>query len=200
MSWRPLLAALVLVPLASGCLDDGLPDLQTGPVLLRIDELGDVTRDDDCPIDDVASLLGETCELVDTAAVRSALDGSLVARTTPGASGSPQLTCELTGTDGQLAIEVTEAPSDIAQYATSFARRPRDAGVDESTEFRGGRFHRVCTSGDVATQRCGVAWVDPVILVAVSVTGADASDLDVRAVEERFAYVLPLVVDRLTDG
>lgn len=208
---RPTLgAALALTLLASGCInDDGVPDLVTGPTSVAVAEIVAAsapdtpraeTQLDDCPIDGYVQLIDDAVALVDDPPVVAALGGVGQGFVTSTADSYPAtVVCALTSADGSLAIEVSTAPSDLDVYAVSLEDRfgpPFDH--DESGEFRGGRFHQLCSVDLELTDRarCEVVWIDDLVRIGLSVTGAGANDVLLDDVEERFAYVVPLVVER----
>lgn len=189
--------------------DDGVPDLDTLPAVGNIDAIiersGSDAELDECPMGDVGPLLDTTFDLLDDDIVRSALAGAPAtstydSRTEQGAF----VTCDLIGDDGTVGFYVVDAPDDIAVFTDGFIGMPLDGvtiDIDESRLFRGGRFHHVCVNDtvDPGLSFCEVDWIDDNVMVGVFLAGNEAQVVDVDDLEERFQYVLPTLIERLSD-
>ena len=191
----------------SGCLDDGVPDLKTAPIAVRADQIidsitpGETIALATCPVDDHASLIEDSLDLVDDPVVVAVLEGEPGADVTGRGGDVPAgIRCTLRSPAGSAAIEIGPAPATAdARAAALAAQFGQPFTVDESRLYRGGRFHRICsqaTGSDDTIERCEVAWTDDLVIVSIVVTGPGATDLLLDDVEERYSYMLPLVVDR----
>ena len=216
---RPLAAAVASVVVLSGCVDDGVPDLDGPAVAARFDEVVDATDPDgppssDCPIGGVGDLLDSTFDLVDDAAVVSALGGSEVGGVVDVGDGRV-LVCGLQAEGDLVAFVVTAPPP------AEVSRPTLDPGDDvrvearPTTRYRGGLMAEVCASaasdpgsGDARSDgvtvggpadSCEVVWTDEDALVGVLVRGDGADRVLTTLVQERFRLTLPIVVERFLD-
>ena len=198
-------ATLVFSVLAvAGCTEDG-PPLVTEPVVESLDGLvGDfgtgTTELASCPIDRFAGVIDDTLANVDDPVVRDALDGA-PSVVLDGATG-PVLSCSLTGdAAASTGIVVRAAPAELERFAAEVAGAGATVDVDESVLHRGGRFHRICVEYDTEPERnyCEVDWLDERVLIGVYVRGPEAERVDTDEIEEQYRYLVPIIVDRLTE-
>jgi hypothetical protein len=203
-----MLLGLSAAFLATGCLEDGLPDLDTAPVADGIRSNLDSANDDDtftrCPVDDFRRLLEDSFALLDDEVVRESLVGDVVTeRVETASSPAEAIACGLTTDTGSASTFLfLEAPADVTTFSNDFTELPLGAAtvdVDESRLFRGGQFYRVCMVADAAprVEYCQVNWLDDNVMLGVMAAGVGAGQIDVNALQERFQYVLPTIVDRL---
>lgn len=212
---RTITLGLAAVFVAAGCTDDGVPDLDTAPALVSFESLvadnteravADAGPDDNayavlaqCPIADAQTIVEASFDLIDTPGLTAALNQESAGIVTVRSSlDQPDLECSQ-GVDPEVGIYVTPAPDDLVAYA---ARRVfQEPELDESRLFRGGRFHRICAArnGPMVQDVCEVVWIDANLLIGVFLRQPFADDVDVNRIEERFQYVLPTIVDQLTE-
>ncbi len=214
MEYRLVSVVGAVALITVGCTDDGVPDLETAPAIAQLRSTFDVNGTgadlDGCPIDDFENLLDDAFALVDDQIIRDALLGSTQTSTFETASTpSEALACELFTADGAgVGFYLLDAPDDIVAFSNEFAGAIEDGvavegvtvDVDESRLFRGGRLHRVCVSNDGAPEfdYCEVDWLDDNLMVGVFALGEGATSIDLNGLEERYQYVLPTIVDRLS--
>ncbi|MEM9040489.1 MAG: hypothetical protein AAGD33_11390 [Actinomycetota bacterium] len=224
---RTIGLALVGVLTLTGCLDDGVPDLESAPVLETLDRLAGTNPAggalDACPIEEFEELVDNSVELVDESVTRAALDGSsraevVVVERTDGAV--PVIECEITAPGGALGLRLARSPGERDAHeefggaldAVVSGSRSGEVSSFLSDVYRGGEFVRVCIDHDAdVDDLCSVDWVDrgnlpeedrvddeePRALVGLWIRGDGALDLDLRLVEERWRLMLPLVIQRL---
>lgn len=206
-----MLAGLSALILATGCTEDGVPDLKTAPALAGIESAlastlpnGDL---DECPVDDFETLLGDSFDLLDDELVdRSLLGETQAARFETASTPSEAIVCAQRSDTGEaLGFYLLEAPADILTFSNESTGLPIGAvtvEVSESRLFRGGQFFKVCVEANEAAELgyCQVNWLDENVMVSAFASGSGAFDLDVNALQERFQYILPTIIDRLGDS
>lgn len=206
-----MLAGLSALLLATGCTDDGLPDLDTAPAVTGVQSaLASAQPNDDldeCPVDDFEELLDDSFELLDDDLIRQTMLG-MPASSKFETTTSPAETvgCRLVAESGAVAgFNLLEAPQDLTTFANEFTGLPSSVvtvDINESRPFRGGQFNRVCVDVLEAPELdyCEVNWLDDTLMVSVFVRGAGALDTNLNGLQERFQYVVPIIVERLADS
>ncbi|MEM8745865.1 MAG: hypothetical protein AAGF91_04115 [Actinomycetota bacterium] len=224
---RTIGLALVGVLTLSGCLDDGVPDLESTPVLDTLDRIAGTSPAggplESCPIEEFEELVANSVELVDEPVTRAALEGSsraevVVVERPVGAV--PVIECQITAPGGALGLRLAASPGEREaheEFAGTFdavvsGSRSGEVSSFLSDVYRGGEFVRMCVDhDDDVDDLCSVDWVDrgnlpeedraddeePRALVGLWIRGDGALDLDLRLVEERWRLMLPLVIERL---
>lgn len=173
---RTIGIALVAVVTLSGCLDDGVPDLESGPVLDTLDRIAGSNPSTatlaSCPVGEFEELIENSVELVDEPVVRAALDGATRADlvVVEQADGpSPVVRCEVASPGGTIGLRLAVSPgepSEHERFAAAFeatvAANPADDPTSVlSDRYRGGEFVRVCVDHrSDADDTCSVDWVD----------------------------------------
>lgn len=201
---------LALVALtASGC-TDVLPDIDTGPPLEALDATTDGVSDgptealETCPIRDVDVLIDQAFDLIDDQSEPDTPDSdgtyALVRTVGPtpivlcGRSAGPQLTVGLAMGRGEVSAE-------------AHVERLTEPGIDpevdvtERSDYRNGQVSRLCLaySGEPSLDVCEVVWTDTNVFVAAFAGGSAATEVDLRAVEERFLPIVQLVLEGISN-
>lgn len=208
------IVVIVAVAIVAAACGDGLPVLETEPVRSRRDAVANdagyssetpFVQLDDCPIEAFESVIEDSVAAIDDPVVRAALDGEPTTYiSAANDAGEPLLACALFGDEGEgVGIYVVDAPADLDEYVEESAEFD-DGGVsitiDESRELRGGRFHHVCVRyDDVDDGYCEVVWIDESVLIGLFVTGAGGDRVDTDGIEENYRYLVPIVVERLSE-
>lgn len=206
-----MLAGFSVLVLATGCTEDGVPDLDTAPAADGIKSALASTQPngdfDECPVDDFESLLDDSFALLDDELVRrSLLAESQTGRFETGSTPAQAITCaQRTDSGDAVGFSALEAPADIFAFSNESIGLPPEAvtvEVRESRLFRGGQFFKVCVEvkGAPEVEYCQVDWLDENVMVSAFAFGSGAFDLDVNGLQERFQYILPTIIDRLSDN
>lgn len=217
-----VLATIVLI--AAACGDDsgdptggGTGTAGTGsPIDGLTAVIGSVSIDGDtgyeelenCPLDPGGALLAQALSEIDSPDVIAAGIGALLSGVDRFAAGEPALiACDRFPDDSAvtsgIGIYAAAAPADVEQFVRTFAGTGEEVEVEVgftvSGEAEGGTFHQVCTASDddSYTPYCEVAWADDSVLIGLYVSGPDATTINIAAMEQGLASVLPDVIANL---
>ncbi len=201
-------ASILLVALMVACGSDPKP-FETDAFADEIDEILDDELSDEiseaeirCPIDDWQDIVEDSFEqLSDEDLVRDAL------RTNDTSAafefdGGDYLDCSFFDADESLGAGLffLEAPRDADDYAEEFAGDDARVDIDETNEYRGGRFRHVCVefSDDDITPYCQVEWLNDDVLIGLYIFGEDADRIDTELLETGFRPQLDAVMAQFT--
>lgn len=163
-----------------------------------------------CPFDTDGSLLAEAVSELDSPDVDRSLADTSIATSSVNAIDGGFVLCLRFDPNSSSAIgmDVSSAPEDFESYLQDYLD-PFDEYADGSTDrlaversatdHRGGTLHQICVHYPQSTERnfCEVDWLSDDLLVAVYVTGPQTIGLDVAALEQGLADVLPDIVSNL---